>query len=41
MMASRVAPTAGEEGAKVEGVKEEGGTGEAVGSSVTLRGRFS
>ena len=41
MMASRVTPTAEEEGAKVEGVKEEGGTGEAVGSSVTPRGRFS
>ena len=40
MMASRVTPTAEEEGAKVEGAEEEVGTAEAVESSVSTCGRF-
>ena len=40
MMASRVTLVAKEEGVKVEGAEEEGGTAEAVGSSVSTRGRF-
>ena len=40
MMASRVTPATKEEGVKVEGVEEEGGTAEAAGSVVSTRGRF-
>lgn len=40
MMASKVTPTAEEEGAKVEGVEEEGGMVEAAGSSVSTCGHF-
>ena len=39
-MASRVTPAAEEEEAEVEGAEEEGGTVEAVGSSVSTLGRF-
>ena len=40
MMASRVTLAAEEEGVEVEGVEEEGGTAEAVGSSVSTHGCF-
>ena len=40
MMALRVTPTTEKEGAEVEGAEEEGGMAEAVGSSVSTRGRF-
>ena len=39
MMASRVTPAAEEEGAEVEGTKEEGVVGD-VGSSFSIHGRF-
>ena len=39
-MAFRVTLAAKEEGAEVEGVKEEGGTVEAAGSSVSTHGHF-
>ena len=40
MMASKVTPTPKEEGAKVEGPKEEGGTAKAIGSVVSTCGHF-
>ena len=41
MMASRVTPAVEEEGVKVEGAKEKGGTAKAAGSVVSTRGHFS
>ena len=39
-MASKVAPVAEEEGAKVEGAKKEGGAAEEVGAFVSVHGHF-
>ena len=40
MISLRVTPVTEEEVVEVEGVEEEGGTAEVVGSSVSTRGRF-
>jgi len=40
MISLRVTPITEEEGVEVEGVEEEGGIAEVVGSSVSTRGRF-
>ena len=40
MVASRVTPTAKEEGAEVEGAEEEGRIAEAAGSLIFICGRF-